>query len=124
MNDKQLTYRSNLLDKLCTNWYNVYTIYSQSETAENLSGKGIEKMKSIGIVRKVDDLGRIVLPIELRRTFDLAVKDSIEIYTEDDKIILKKYQRKCIFCGATENLVDYKDKSICTNCISEIKGAK
>ncbi len=81
-------------------------------------------MKSTGIVRKVDELGRIVLPIELRRTYDLAVKDAIEIYTEDDKIILKKFQRNCIFCGSTENLVDYKGKSICADCAAEIKGAK
>jgi len=65
-------------------------------------------MKSTGIVRKVDELGRIVLPIELRRTYDLAVKDAIEIYTDDDKIILKKFQRTCIFCGSGEECVEYK----------------
>ena len=81
-------------------------------------------MKSTGIVRKVDELGRIVLPIELRRTFDLNVKDAIEIYTDDDMIILKKFQRSCVFCGKTENLVDYKGKSICADCATEIKGAK
>ncbi|MBR1863407.1 MAG: AbrB/MazE/SpoVT family DNA-binding domain-containing protein [Ruminococcus sp.] len=80
-------------------------------------------MKSTGIVRKVDELGRIVLPIELRRTYDLAVKDAIEIYTEDDKIILKKFQRSCIFCGSSENLIDYKDRTVCANCITELKGA-
>ena len=67
-------------------------------------------MKSTGIVRKVDELGRIVLPIELRRTYDLAVKDAIEIYTDDDKIILKKFQRTCIFCGSGEECVEYKGK--------------
>ncbi len=81
-------------------------------------------MKSTGIVRKVDELGRIVLPSELRRSYDLAVKDAIEIYTEDDMIILKKFQRSCVFCGKTENLVDYKGKSICADCATEIKGAK
>ncbi|WP_294474750.1 AbrB/MazE/SpoVT family DNA-binding domain-containing protein [uncultured Ruminococcus sp.] len=81
-------------------------------------------MKSTGIVRKVDELGRIVLPIELRRSYDLAVKDAIEIYTDDDMIILKKFQRSCVFCGKTENLVDYKGKSICADCATEIKGAK
>ncbi|WP_295152015.1 AbrB/MazE/SpoVT family DNA-binding domain-containing protein [uncultured Ruminococcus sp.] len=81
-------------------------------------------MKSTGIVRKVDELGRIVLPIELRRTYDLAVRDSIEIYTEDDKIILKKYQKSCIFCGNKENLIDFKDRTICADCAAEIKGAK
>ena len=81
-------------------------------------------MKSTGIVRQVDNLGRIVLPIELRRTYDLAVKDAIEIYTEDDKIILKKFKRSCIFCGGTENLVDYKNKSICADCAADIKDTK
>ena len=66
-------------------------------------------MKSTGIVRKVDELGRIVLPIELRRTYDLAVKDAIEIYTDDDKIILKK-------------CVEYKGKTICAACMAELKG--
>ena len=81
-------------------------------------------MKSLGIVRQIDDLGRIVIPKELRRTYDLAIRDYIEIFTEDDKIILKKYQNKCVFCGSTENLVDYKDKPVCAECIAEIKGAK
>ncbi|MBP1535161.1 MAG: AbrB/MazE/SpoVT family DNA-binding domain-containing protein [Ruminococcus sp.] len=81
-------------------------------------------MKSTGIVRQVDNLGRIVLPIEIRRSYDLAVKDNIEIYTEDDKIILKKCQRSCIFCKATENLIDYKGKSICAECAADIKGTK
>lgn len=81
-------------------------------------------MKSTGIVRQIDNLGRIVLPIELRRTYDLAVKDAIEIYTEDDKIILKKYKRSCIFCGSSDNLVDYKGKSICADCAADIKDKK
>lgn len=81
-------------------------------------------MKSTGIVRKVDELGRIVLPIELRRTYDLAVKDAIEIYTEDDKIILKKFQRACIFCGNGEDLIEYKGKTVCANCAAELKADK
>lgn len=81
-------------------------------------------MKSTGIVRKVDELGRIVLPIELRRTYDLAVKDAVEIYTEDDKIILKKFQRTCIFCGSQEQVVEFKDKSVCTECMNELKEKK
>ena len=81
-------------------------------------------MKSTGIVRKIDELGRIVLPIELRRTFNLAYKDSVEIYTDDDKIILKKFQRSCIFCGAEEDLIDYKGKSVCAGCASELRMGK
>lgn len=81
-------------------------------------------MKSTGIVRKIDELGRVVLPIELRRTYDLAVRDSIEIYTEEDKIILKKFQKSCIFCGEGEDLIDFKGKSVCAECAANIKDVK
>lgn len=67
-------------------------------------------MKSTGIVRKVDELGRIVLPIELRRTLDIAEKDSMEIYIEGDTIILKKYQPACIFCDNARDIVTYRGK--------------
>ncbi|MBQ9279875.1 MAG: AbrB/MazE/SpoVT family DNA-binding domain-containing protein [Clostridia bacterium] len=78
-------------------------------------------MKSTGIVRKVDELGRIVLPIELRRTLDIDIKDALEIYVEDSKIVLKKYEPTCTFCGESENVVTYKDKIICKSCLEEIK---
>jgi AbrB family transcriptional regulator, transcriptional pleiotropic regulator of transition state genes len=74
-------------------------------------------MKSTGIVRKVDELGRIVLPIELRRTLDIAEKDSLEIYVEDDSIILRKYQPACIFCDNARDIVVYKGKNVCKDCI-------
>jgi transcriptional pleiotropic regulator of transition state genes len=77
-------------------------------------------MKSTGIVRKVDELGRIVLPIELRRTLDIEVKDQLEIFTDNDQIILKKYEHSCIFCGATNNLTTFKEKTICANCIKSL----
>jgi AbrB family transcriptional regulator, transcriptional pleiotropic regulator of transition state genes len=70
-------------------------------------------MKSTGIVRKVDPLGRIVIPIELRRTLDVGVQDSIEIFTEDNMIILKKYEPVCIFCGRSKDVTDNKGKKIC-----------
>lgn len=79
-------------------------------------------MKSTGIVRKIDDLGRIVLPKELRRTLDITEKDALEIYTEGEQIILKKYQPTCVFCGEGKNIINYKGKNICTSCLSEIKG--
>ncbi len=78
-------------------------------------------MKSTGIVRKVDELGRIVLPIELRRTLDIAEKDSLEIYVDGSQIILKKYEPSCIFCGDARNVVNYKGKNICTSCLAEMK---
>ena len=78
-------------------------------------------MKSTGIVRKVDELGRIVIPIELRRTLDIAEKDSLEIYTQDDAIVLKKYENTCVFCGKTKNVREYKGKNICESCLAELK---
>jgi len=81
-------------------------------------------MKSTGIVRKIDELGRIVLPIELRRTYDLAVKDAVEIYTDNDMIILKKFQRTCVFCGSAEDVEEYKGKTVCAECMSELRGNK
>ena len=77
-------------------------------------------MKSTGIVRKVDELGRIVLPIELRRNLGIAEKDSLEIYVEGSSIILRKYQPSCIFCDNADDIVVFKGKNICTECLKEI----
>lgn len=79
------------------------------------------KIKSTGIVRKVDELGRIVLPIELRRTLDIAEKDAIEIYVEGTSIVLKKYQPSCIFCGDSKKVTDFKGKNICVKCLKELQ---
>ena len=78
-------------------------------------------MKSTGIVRKVDELGRVVLPIELRRTLDIAEKDAIEIYVDNENIVLKKYEPACIFCGNAKNIETFKNKNVCATCVSEIK---
>jgi len=78
-------------------------------------------MKSTGIVRKVDELGRIVLPIELRRVLDIAEKDQLEIYVDEASIVLKKYHPTCIFCNSSNNTVDYKGKVVCENCLGELK---
>ena len=77
-------------------------------------------MKSTGIVRKVDELGRVVLPIELRRTLDIAVRDELEIYLDDDKVVLKKYEPSCIFCASERSLSSYKGKNICPTCIRNL----
>lgn len=77
-------------------------------------------MKSTGIVRKVDELGRVVIPIELRRTLGIGEKDSLEIYVDGERIILKKYEPACIFCGNAEGVVYYKNKVICSACIEEM----
>lgn len=80
------------------------------------------KIKSTGIVRKVDELGRIVLPIELRRTLDIGEKDAIEIYVEGTSIVLKKYQPSCIFYGESKKVVDFKGKNVCSKCLRELQG--
>ena len=77
-------------------------------------------MKSTGIVRKVDELGRIVLPIELRRPLDIAERDELEIYLDDDKVVLKKYEPSCIFCGSSCGLVTYHGRNICMECIENM----
>lgn len=77
-------------------------------------------MKATGIVRKIDELGRVVLPMELRRNLNLNVKDSIEIYVEEDRIILKKYESRCIFCGDNTNISNFKDKNVCEKCKKEL----
>lgn len=78
-------------------------------------------MKSTGIVRKVDELGRVVLPIELRRTLNIMEKDALEIYVDGESVILKKYEPACIFCGNAKDVTHYKGKNVCSPCISDIK---
>ena len=77
-------------------------------------------MKSTGIVRKVDELGRIVHPIELRRTLDIAERDELEIYLDDDKVVLKKYEPSSIFCGSSCGLVSYHGRNVCMECIENM----
>lgn len=77
-------------------------------------------VKSTGIVRKVDELGRIVIPIELRRNLDIEERDSLEIYVEDDHIILKKYSPACAFCSNATDVTVFKGKNICRKCLEEL----
>ena len=78
-------------------------------------------MKSTGIVRKVDELGRIVLPKELRRTFEINEKDPMEIFVDEEKIVLKKYEPACVFCNGADNVSVYKNKNICGECMDTLK---
>lgn len=73
-------------------------------------------MKSTGIVRQLDPLGRIVLPIEIRRTMELCPKDSIEIFVDGDRIILTKYKPTCVFCNSCSSLHSFKNKLVCNDC--------
>jgi transcriptional pleiotropic regulator of transition state genes len=77
-------------------------------------------MKATGIVRRVDELGRVVLPVELRRTLDISDRDALEIFTDDECIVLRKYQPDCIFCGSMENIQQHKGKPVCARCLTEM----
>lgn len=83
--------------------------------------KGRIAMKSTGVVRPIDALGRLVLPIEIRNVLGIKSRDPLEIFTDGDKIILKKYQPTCIFCEETQEIVPFGDKLICRNCIKRLK---
>ena len=78
-------------------------------------------MKSTGVVRRVDELGRIVLPAELRKSMDIQIKDALEIFTEGDRIILQKYHPACVFCDSADNVTFFRDKRICKACLDKIK---
>ncbi len=77
-------------------------------------------MKATGIVRKVDEVGRFVLPIETRRILGLEEKSEIEIFVENDTVVLKKYHSSCMFCQNTNDLTSLHGKNICKNCIDEL----
>ena len=83
--------------------------------------KGAVSMKSTGIVRRIDNLGRVVLPIELRRQFDIEKEDPVEIFVDDNYIMLKKYQPACIFCNDAKDVVNFRGKNICQKCLAEMK---
>ena len=77
-------------------------------------------MKSTGIVRKVDELGRIVLPIELRRTLNIELRDPVEIYVDGQSIVLRKHEPTCVFCGSAKKVISFKGKNVCAACKQEL----
>jgi transcriptional pleiotropic regulator of transition state genes len=79
-------------------------------------------MKATGICRRLDELGRRVLPIELRRAFDIPERGALEIFTDGDRIILRKYQPDCIFCGSMEDLKIHQGKQVCKACRKQLRG--
>lgn len=85
-----------------------------------MKGKEKQDMKSLGTIRHIDELGRIVLPVETRKRLDLNTKDPVEVFVEKDRIILKKFEPACVFCGERDDLVDYKEKKICKKCLDDI----
>jgi transcriptional pleiotropic regulator of transition state genes len=78
-------------------------------------------MKPIGVVRKVDQLGRIVLPKSLRKRYQMNEGDPVEILVQGDHIILERYKPKCIFCMSSEKVVEYKDRYVCLSCMNEMQ---
>lgn len=80
-------------------------------------------MKPVGIVRKVDQLGRIVLPKSLRKRYLMNEGDPVEILVQGDHIILERYKPKCVFCSNQENVVEYNSRYICNDCLVDMKQA-
>ncbi len=78
-------------------------------------------MKATGIVRPVDALGRVVIPVELRRNLGIETNDSLEIYVDGPYIMLKKYQPACVFCGEVKDVRVIHGKCVCPKCIEELK---
>lgn len=78
-------------------------------------------MKTLGIVRDIDKLGRFVIPVELRNKLGIENGDPLEIYTEDDKIILKRYEKACVFCGQERDVIEFNGRVICRDCLAEMK---
>jgi transcriptional pleiotropic regulator of transition state genes len=81
---------------------------------------GERLLKSTGIVRRVDDLGRVVIPVELRRTYGIDERDALEIFTQGDQIILRKYEPLCVFCGSGAGAVAFQGKTVCIRCRSSL----
>ena len=81
-------------------------------------------MKSTGMIRRLDELGRIVIPKEIRNKLEIYEKDPIEIYVDGHSIVLKKFEENCIFCGSNKNLINYKNKLLCKKCLEDINSQK
>ena len=84
-------------------------------------GKKEIHMKSTGMVRKVDELGRIVLPSEIRQSMDIQERDSMEIFVEGNRIVLQKYHPGCVFCKNVDEITEFEGKRICAECLAKLK---
>lgn len=78
-------------------------------------------MRSSAITRQLDALGRVVIPIEMRRNLNIGNRDYVEIYSEEDRIIVKKAGESCVFCGSEDNILRFKDRCICGECLAQLK---
>ena len=81
-------------------------------------------MKSTGMIRRIDELGRIVIPKEIRKKLNINIKDPMEIYADGNSVTLKKIEDKCVFCGNNKHLISFKEKLICQNCFDELYKTK
>ncbi len=102
-------------DQICS------TMITVGDWLNGVKKGGGTRMKSTGVVRKVDELGRIVLPIEIRKILDIKQKDAIEIFTEGDTIVLRKYEPACIFCNNANDVIYFNGKRVCASCIRSLK---
>lgn len=78
-------------------------------------------MKDVGVVRKLDSLGRIVVPVEMRKKLGISLHDPLEIFVDNGRILLKKYKDQCVLCGSDKICVEYHDKMVCSKCLDELK---
>ena len=78
-------------------------------------------MENMGYSRRVDELGRVVLPIEIRRRLGIEERDALDISLDKDRIIMKKWQQACVFCGSEISVDTYKEKQVCKSCAGELK---
>lgn len=79
-------------------------------------------MRATGMVRKIDDLGRMVVPKEIRENLGWEMNDSIEIFVDEDAVLLKKYRKGCFICGnVTDESVNIKHINLCDECIRKLK---
>ena len=91
---------------------------------KSYAGKENSSMKSTGILKSVDELGRIVLPKKMRENLDIDIRDKVELFVEGDRIILQKYVPNCIFCGAEQNIFIFNGKRLCAECLESLKQMK
>ena len=78
-------------------------------------------MKTTGILRKIDGLGRVVVPMEIRNKLDISQNDPLEIHVEGNTIVLRKFEPDCTFCGSSKNVIEFKGKNVCEKCAKELK---
>lgn len=77
-------------------------------------------MKATGVVRTVDSVGRFVIPMEIRKTMNINVNDSLEVFVDEDTILLRKYNPSCIFCKSLDDIIEFEGQKICKSCITKI----